>query len=29
MTYFFDRIEKNPVIAAVSNLNNLDIALNG
>lgn len=28
MTYFFDRIEKNPIIAAVSNLDNLDIALN-
>lgn len=27
MTYFFDRIERNPIIAAVGNLENLDIAL--
>lgn len=28
MTYFFDRVERNPIIAAVNNLENLDIALN-
>ncbi len=28
MTCFFDKIEQNPIIAAVSDLDNLDIALN-
>lgn len=28
MTCFFDKVDRNPVIASVSNLDNLDIALN-